>query len=175
MRILHVSPTYLPAVRYGGPIFAVHSLCRALALRGHDVEVFTTNIDGSGKSDVPTRVPVLLDGVQITYFSSTFLRRLSWAPTLAQSLKREISKFDLVHLQSVFLWPTWAAARLAREAHVPYLISPRGMLVKELIGRRSRLIKSAWLSLIEKNNVERASAVHVTSELEAAELERFKW
>src|SRR5262249_28482423 len=47
MRILHVVPSYLPAVRYGGPIFAVHGLCRALAARGHEVQVFTTNIDGA--------------------------------------------------------------------------------------------------------------------------------
>jgi glycosyltransferase involved in cell wall biosynthesis len=175
MRILHVTPTYLPAVRYGGPIFAIHGLCRALVSRGHDVEVFTTNIDGSEKSDVPIGVPILLDGVQIRYFSSTFLRRLSWAPALAHTLKEEIGRFDLLHLHSVFLWPTWAAARLARKAHVPYLISPRGMLVKELIGRRSRFVKSAWIGLIEKSNVERASAIHVTSDLEAAELQRFNW
>src|SRR5262249_2892122 len=69
MRILHVVPTYLPAVRYGGPIFAVHGLCRALARRGHHVEVFTTNVDGSGASPVPLGEPVDLDGVQIRYFS----------------------------------------------------------------------------------------------------------
>ena len=48
MRILHVVPSYLPAVRYGGPIFTVHGLCRALAARGHEVQVFTTNVDGPG-------------------------------------------------------------------------------------------------------------------------------
>ena len=36
MRILHVIPSYLPAVRYGGPIFAIHGLCKALAARGHE-------------------------------------------------------------------------------------------------------------------------------------------
>ncbi len=44
MRILHVVPSYLPAVRYGGPIFTVHGLCRALAAKGHELQVFTTNI-----------------------------------------------------------------------------------------------------------------------------------
>jgi glycosyltransferase involved in cell wall biosynthesis len=175
MRILHVVPTYLPAVRYGGPIFAVHGLCRALASRGHDIEVVTTNIDGSGKSEVPVGVPVWLDGVQVRYFSSNFLRRLSWAPSLARALKLEVSRFDVVHLHSVFVWPTWAAARLAKVANVPYLISPRGMLVKDLVRRRSRFVKAAWMTLIEKSNVERASGIHVTSELEAQELKRFKW
>jgi glycosyltransferase involved in cell wall biosynthesis len=175
MRILHVVPTYLPAVRYGGPIFAIHSLCRALVSRGHKVEVFTTNINGPENSAVPVGVPVTLDGIDVRYFSSGLLRRLSWAPSLKKALRREISGFDLVHLHSVFLWPTWAAARLARRSHVPYLISPRGMLVKELIERRSNLAKTAWINLIEKSNLEGASAIHVTSELERTELMRFKW
>src|SRR5207302_173516 len=81
----------------------------------------------------------------------------------------------LLHLHSVFLWPTWAAARAAKKAGVPYLISPRGMLVRELIERRSRLVKSAWINLIEKTNLENASAIHTTSELEAEELGRFGW
>jgi glycosyltransferase involved in cell wall biosynthesis len=49
------------------------------------------------------------------------------------------------------------------------------MLVKDLIERKNRLVKSAWLKLIEKSNLEQASAVHATSELEAQELQRFGW
>ena len=166
MRILHVVPSYLPAVRYGGPIFAVHGLCQALAARGHDVHVFTTNIDGPGVSSVPIAAPVNLDGVQVRYFSCPTLRRLYWSPTLGRALKEEIGTFDAVHLHSVFLWPTWAAARAARKAHVPYVLAPRGMLIKDLIGRRNRLAKSTWIHLIERSNVENATAVHLTSQLE---------
>src|SRR5262245_18790017 len=170
MRILHVVPSYLPAARYGGPIFAVHGLCRALATRGHQVEVFTTNVDGPSNSAVPLGVPVPLDGVTVRYFQSRILRRLYWSPSLRRVLAGETSSFDVVHLHSVFLWPTWAAARAASKAHVPYLISPHGMLVKDLIRRRSRYTKSAWIHLVEKFNLEHASALHVTSELELAEL-----
>src|SRR5665213_796124 len=131
MRILHVVPTYLPAVRYGGPIVSVHGLCRALVARGHEIAVVTTNVNGPENSAVPIGVPVYLNGVKISYFSSMFLRRLYWSPSMANALKRDIGNFDVVHLHSVFLWPTWVAARFARKANVPYLISPRGMLVKE--------------------------------------------
>jgi len=175
VRILHVVPTYLPAVRYGGPIFAVHGLCRALVDRGHEAEVVTTNVDGSGTSRVPLGVPVPVDQVSVRYFGSHILRRLSWAPSLAAALRAEIARFDVVHLHSVFLWPTWAAARLARQARVPHLISPRGMLFKDLIDRRSRLAKSAWIRLIERTNLEGASIIHATSDLEADELRRFEW
>jgi glycosyltransferase involved in cell wall biosynthesis len=175
MRILHVIPTYLPATRYGGPIFAVHSLCRALASRGHGVEVVTTNINGSGTSPVPIATRVDVDCVSVRYFASPFLSRLSFAPAMSRILRHEMPHFDIVHLHSVFLWPTWAAARLARRARVPYVISPRGMLVKDLIQRRNRLVKSAWIELIEKGNLERASAIHATSRVEVAELRRFGW
>jgi glycosyltransferase involved in cell wall biosynthesis len=165
----------LPAVRYGGPIFAIHGLCKALAARGHEVQVFTTNIDGPGNSPVPIGLPVNLEGVQVRYFPCPLLRRLYWAPALGRALDDEIGKFDAIHLHSVFLWPTWAAARAARGAGVPYVLSPRGMLVRDLISRRSWLAKSAWIHLIEKSNIERAAAVHLTSELEATEIKRFDW
>jgi glycosyltransferase involved in cell wall biosynthesis len=175
MRILHVVPSYLPAVRYGGPIFAVHGLCRALASRGHEVQVFTTNIDGPGVTSTPIATPVDLDGLQIRYFPCPLLRRLYWSPALGRALHQEVGKFDIVHLHSVFLWPTWAAARAARNAGIRYVLSPRGMLVKELIARRSRLAKSAWIHLIERWNVEQAAALHLTSQLEGTELECFGW
>jgi len=173
MRLLHVVPTYLPAVRYGGPIFAVHALCRALAARGHAVEVFTTSIDGPHNAPVPHDQPVMLDGVKIRYFASPVLRRLSWAPTLAHALRNEIASADVAHLHSVFLWPTWAAARLARRSQIPYVISPRGMLVEKLVRSRHRLLKSTWIGLIERTNLERAAAIHVTSAVEAAALAAF--
>jgi glycosyltransferase involved in cell wall biosynthesis len=175
MRILHVVPTYLPATRYGGPIVAVHSLCRALAARGHAVEVFTTSIDGPDDTAVPHDRPVMLDGVKVRYFASRRLRRLSYAPALMQSLRHDIAGADVVHLHSAFLWPTWRAARLSHRRRIPYVVSPRGMVVKKLIASRHRLLKSAWIALIERANLEQASAIHATSAIEAAEIKKFGW
>jgi len=125
MRILHVVPSYLPATRYGGPIYSVHGLCRALAGLGHEVHVVTTNVDGSGDSVVPLGDAITLDGVKVWYFHSRVLRRIYYSPEMMRHLKKQMPSFDLVHLHSVFLWPTWATARVARSAGVPYVLSPR--------------------------------------------------
>jgi len=175
MRILHVVPTYLPATRYGGPIYSVHGLCKALAALGEEVHVFTTNVDGESDSAVPLGSPVDLDGVKVWYFPSTRLRRLYYSPSMMAVLKDKMRGFDLVHLHSIYLWPTWAAARVAQAAGVPYVLSPRGMLVLDLVRRKSRWIKSAWLRLIEKKNIERAAAIHVTSDTEEADLGGFPY
>lgn len=175
MRILHVVPSYIPAYRYGGPIYSVHGLCKALASHGHEVHVFTTNVNGPHDSDVPLGTPVDIDRVKVWYFPSKHLRRLYYAPSLLKTLLLKLNTFDLVHLHSVFLWPTWAAARVARKGKTPYIISPRGMLVQHLIKRKSFLVKTAWIRLIEKNNIENAAAIHVTSQTEADELKRFRF
>ena len=175
MRLLHVVPTYLPAVRYGGPIRSVHALCRALAADGHDTHVFTTSVDGPGDSDVPLQHPVDREGVKVTYFPSERLRRLYWSPPMRRALAAAVGSFDVVHLHWVFLWPILAAARAARAHDVPYVISPRGMLVPELIRRKNRWIKSAWIALVERANLERAAAVHTTSSVEANHLSGFGW
>ena len=165
MRILHVVPTYLPATRYGGPIVSVHGLAKALARRGNEVDVFTTNVDGDGDSAVPLQTAVPLDGVNVHYFASTF-RRVYRSPGMRAALQASVGNYDVVHLHSVYLWPTFAAARLAQQRGIPYVISPRGMLVPELIARRNRLIKTVWLELIERRNFAHAAAVHFTSQQE---------
>src|SRR3954468_3967498 len=121
LKILHVVPTYYPAVRYGGPIRSVHGLAVALLRRGHDVHVYTTILDGPDDRDVPVDTPVILDGVTVRYFRVPCLRRLHWSPGLERRLQQSISEFDVVHLHSVFLWPTWAAARAAVRHGIPYI------------------------------------------------------
>jgi glycosyltransferase involved in cell wall biosynthesis len=165
VRLLHVVPTYLPAIRYGGPIYAVHGLCRALAARGHDVDVFTTNVDGDRDSDVPLGAPVDLDGVTVRYFSSNF-RRLYISPAMRAALAASISGYDAVHLHSVFLWPTYAAARAAARHGVPYLVSPRGMLVPELVARKSSIAKTLWIRTIERRTFANAASIHFTAQVE---------
>jgi glycosyltransferase involved in cell wall biosynthesis len=171
MRILHVVPTYLPARRYGGPIVAVHGLCKALAARGHEVDVYTTNVDGAQTLDVPVATPVSIDHVRVHYFPSTF-RRLYLSPAMRNAFTQNIANYDVVHIHAVYLWTGIAAARAAARARVPYVISPRGMLVPELIRRKSRVVKTLWLRLLERRGFARAAAIHFTSQLEHDEARR---
>ena len=169
MKILHVVPSYLPATRYGGPIVSVHQLCAALVRAGHQVDVATTNVDGPGDSAVELACRVDRDGVGVHYFPSRRLRRLYWSPPLKAWLRAQIGAYDLVHLHSVFLWPTLIASRLAAAADIPSVLSPRGMLVGDLIRARSRWLKTAWIALFERRNLARAAALHLTSEVELAD------
>jgi glycosyltransferase involved in cell wall biosynthesis len=175
MRVLHVVPTYIPAYRYGGPIYSVHGLCRALVNCGVETEVFTTNVDGPNDSDVPLDRPVDLGGVGVSYFPSRRLRRIYWSPRMNLALRERVAEFDVVHLHSVFLWPTLAAGRWALRRGIPYVVAPRGMLVHELFRRRGGLRKRLWVAAFERKTLECSAAVHVTSTLEEEELRAFSF
>jgi glycosyltransferase involved in cell wall biosynthesis len=170
LRILQVVPNYYPAVRYGGPIRSVHGLAAALARRGHDIHVYTTSLDGPAELDVPLDRPVDLDGVKVHYFRVPALRRLFWSPGLSRRLRQSVGGFDAVHVHAVYVFPPLAAARAAARCHVPYVLAPRGMLIREAINRKSRWIKTAWINCFERKSLERAAAIHVTAEMEATEL-----
>jgi glycosyltransferase involved in cell wall biosynthesis len=170
LRILQVVPTYFPAVRYGGPIRSVHSLGKSLAERGHEVHVFTSSMDGPQNLNVPLNTPVNMDGVIVHYFPARLFRRICWCPAMRTALEGGTASFDVLHLHSIFLWPTYAAARAAHAAGIPYLVSPRGMLGQEVIRRKSRLVKTAWIRLIEQRTLRQSAGIHVTAELEGTEV-----
>jgi glycosyltransferase involved in cell wall biosynthesis len=173
MRILHVVPSYYPAVNYGGPIYAIHQLCAAQVLLGLEVDVFTTNRNGPEVSNVPIGVPVNIDGVNVYYFPCMWLMRFwYYSFQMSKAFKRELRSYNFIHNHSIFLWPTFGAAYFARKFKIPYCISPRGSLVASLIEQKSRFRKLLYIALLEKKNLKDAQFVHTTSELEAVEIKR---
>ena len=137
------------------------------------MHVVTTSVDGTTDSAVPHGTAVDVDGVKVWYFKSPRFRRVYWAPDLRRHLRAHVHTFDLVHTHAIYLWPLWAAARSAHDAGVPYVVSPRGMLEKGLIEQKSAVLKAGLIAFIEKQTLERASAIHVTSAREADEAGAF--
>lgn len=172
MQILIYAPNYLPATRYGGPVRSSHGLAKALAARGHEVHVVTTNVDGPDVLDVPLATPVDIDGVTVRYFAITTPRRIYHSPGMGRAVDAEAGRFDIVHINGMFLWPGPRLARAAIAAGVPLIVSPRGMLVPELIAGRSTFAKRAWIRLHERRRLAAAAAIHVTSEEEAQGVRR---
>jgi len=179
MKILHVIPSFAPAWRYGGPIYAAQALTRELARQGHEVVVMTTNIDGPNVLDVPLGRPVLMDDVKVWYFPVERPRWWCFSRPLGRALQAQVKHFDLVDIHSIFLWPTTVAAFLCQRWGVPYVIKPSGALDptclnksydKKWVSLSSRAKKWFYFKTLGKVDLGRASAVHFMSqdEMEAA-------
>lgn len=167
MRVLIFAPNYLPATRYGGPVQSTHGLARGLVAQGHEVRVLTTDVDGPGRLDVPLDRPVDMDGVQVHYCPIAHPKRLYYSPAMARLARKYLPESDVVHVNGMFLWPGSYIARIARKLGKPVVISPRGMLMQEMVAGRSRLIKTLWIVLRDLAALRGATAIHVTSDGEA--------
>ncbi len=166
MKILHIVPSYWPAFERGGPIRSVHSLNKWFVKNGVDVTVYTTNIGLAGK--VETNKEVLVDGVKVWYFPLTW-RAWQYSSALHKQLKQTAKNFDLIHITSTFLSASTLGAYYAKRFGIPYVISPRGNLMKEPLKKKSPFKKRIYISLVEKKNLAGASAIHFTTEAEKRE------
>ena len=166
MKILHIIPTYYPAVRYGGPIKSEHELNKWLVKKGADVTVYTTNLDGKGVSNVPLGNKVVIDGVKVYYFPITF-RPWQYSFLLHRALAKNAINFDLIRITSVFLAASTLGAYYAKKFNKPYIISPRGSLMTETL-KKKFFKKKLYLKFIENRNL-KDTVIHFTTEMEKQE------
>lgn len=168
MKILHVVPSYYPAIQYGGPIESVHNLNKWLVAQGAEVTVYTTDADGPSRLLVPKGEAVDVDGVKVFYFPLSFPKRWFYSWALHRALRKNINHFDCIHETSVFLSTSWLVAKIARRNRVPYIISPRGSFMKEPL-KKGGFKKKIYIKIFEKKNLQEAAAIHFTIPLEERE------
>ncbi len=169
MKILHVVSSYWPAYEFGGPIQSVHLLNKFLAKKGADITVYTTNSGLRENREILLTKETDLDGVKVFYFPYYGYVHFTFSPSLFWALRKNVKNFDLVHITGVWNFPVFAAAFWARFYKKPYIISPRGSLMKEPLEKKRPLLKQIYLFLIAKRDFKKASAIHFTVEAEKEE------
>lgn len=166
MRILQVIPS-LNLVT-GGPPISSTAVSRALASAGHEVTIFTTMWPAANGAKPATSSRESPEGVKVMIFPSASLSGcigLPCSPTLVRSVRKRCHEFDAVLCHSLWNPIVTLAMHRLRQARIPYFLMPHGMLDPLVLGRHRRmkaLCALAW----ERENVESASAVIFSSELE---------
>jgi glycosyltransferase involved in cell wall biosynthesis len=157
MNILQVVPHYHPASRFGGPLKVAYGLSNALTELGHNVTVCTTNLaDEHNDLDVPIDSPVDVDDATVFYEPTIYSRYWGYSPKLKKRIEKEISNADLVLVHAHFQYANLIGAKIARQHKKPYVIFPHSSLTSHGISHKSGLLKKAYLSLLEKQNMRNA-------------------
>ena len=178
LKILHTIPTFWPALRWGGPILALTELTQEQVRQGHEVTVLTTDLDVDGRSNVPLRQPVMMQGVQVWYSPAIRSHGLDYASFTGQFLKANLHNFEVVHVHSLFSWTPTVSAFWALRRRIPYIVRPAGALgsmclakpyEKPLRAFVSRTKKWAYFRTLSRMVLDRASALHFCTEQERSE------
>ncbi len=171
MRVVHVTPYFAPAFRYGGPPRSVLGLCQGLQRAGVNVEVVTTTANGADELASSPPEGSEYEGVAVRYVPTSFPRRFFGA-RLRRPLTAALERADLCHVHGLWNVPEWTATRLARSNDRPYVVSPRGMLQLGSLGHHAWR-KRIGFQLLERGGLDGADLIHATSDAEAAALEPF--
>src|ERR1039457_3616041 len=174
MRILSVTQSYYPLQDRGGPAFKVRSIARLLTELGNRVTVLTADLGFSGATIASAGVMRHgqdwrsdLDGVEVIYLNTRArYRGLTVNPGVVNFCKRQLRKFDIVHIYGLYDTLGPAVAKYCRRFGIPYFVEPLGM-TRPI--DRAFLLKKVWRRLVN-GYLETANRMVVTSELEQSEL-----
>lgn len=168
MRVLHVIPGVAP--RYGGPSVAVVAMCRALARRGVECFIATTDADGEQRLEVPLGEATTYDGVPAIFFRREWSEAYKVSRPLARWLEAHVADFDLVEIHAIFSHSSLAAGRACRSRGVPYVVRPLGSLAPWSLARKAWRKRVLWRLGVARL-LQDAAAIHYTSTAEQQQAE----
>lgn len=168
LRVVHITPSFFPATRFGGPIVSTKRLCDELVARGEiELRVETTNTSGKRFRDKLSKEairPAPEMGYAINYCNKW--AGADWSPALLRSIASTVRDVDVVHLTGVYSWPTFPTLACCAVFDKPLVWSPRGAL-QVWAGSRRRRVKVIWNSLCSILLKRTRAVVHVTSQEES--------
>jgi len=171
MRVLHVTPYFAPAWVYGGPPRSVLGLCQGLQSAGVEIDVLTTTANGAEELP-PSRADAdRYGGIRVRYVRRS-RPRFYFAAPLGAPLQAMLDRVDICHVHGLWNAPEWIATRALRARGIPYVLSPRGMLLGGALAHHGWR-KRACYPVLEKASVTGAARLHATSADEARQLSRF--
>ncbi|WP_412467643.1 XrtY-associated glycosyltransferase XYAG1 [Pedobacter sp. KLB.chiD] len=195
MKVIHITASYKPAYIYGGPIQSVAKLCEALGkgavgdegLVVNNVQVLTTTANGTKELNVKIGIPILIDGVSVTYFKRQTKDHSHFSLGLLLELRKKILSYNrddsnngisklqppnaklIVHIHAWWNLVSILSCFVAKWYRIPVVLSPRGMLTAYTLGNRNSRSKKIIHAMLGKRLLKYCH-IHATSEQEKKDI-----
>lgn len=164
MKVLIVIPAI--GLVYGGTSKLVLELAQALGDRNLQIDVVTTDANGSTNLEVPLCNWQQEASYRIQYFPRWRLGEYKFSYPLTVWLFQHIRDYDLVHTISLFTYPVAIAHWLCQLYRIPYIVNPQGMLDPWALNYKG-IKKKAYYRLVERSILCKARLIQMLSQSEA--------
>ena len=164
MKILFIIPA-LGNV-YGGPSKSVVELVQALGSQGVDVDLVTTNANGANSLDVPLQSWIQKKHYRLQFFPYWAISDYKISFSLTKWLFQHVQNYDLVHTNAIFSYTLLPAYWACQRNHIPYIITPRGMLEPWALSYKAWK-KRFYYKFLEKPALDRANVIQMLASTEA--------
>jgi len=161
MIVLHL--TSFLRQEFGGPVTALVGLASAQAALG--MEVVVVAVENRVDSSLVARLREAGVKVSVQKGRSPY----GWSPATCEVLQDVVSSAAVVHIHGVWEHAQHLGAVVASEFGKPYIIRPCGMLDQWSL-QQQRLKKRIYLAWRLRRHLNRAAAIHCTSDSEESGL-----
>ena len=142
----------------GGPSKSVCDLACELALQGVEINITTKKSLNPYLKESPHK-----------HLTLNFIQNESFKQAIGNIFLKET--YHLLHGQGIWQKPIHDMAIYARSKHLPYIISPRGMLEPWALNFKKWKKKLA-LVLYQRKDIAKATCIHATGKMEATQLRK---
>lgn len=158
MNVIQVVPTISNLSE--GPSYSVPAMCEGLRANGVNVQLFATGTDGGRKFNFPTYV---FERKRFPIYA------LGRSPKMLSALRDACKTTDIVHTNSIWMFPNVYPSWAAHGTKCKVVIGPRGTVSKWALSR-SRLKKSVFGILYQYPAMRRADMFVATCNEEAHDI-----
>ena len=128
------------SANFGGPVSVVRFISKELAKR-HEVTVYTTAATSHRHDFIKSPIEVKKWGYRTVYFPRNLkFFGFNISKTMAEALKENIQKYDIVHLHSWRHFQDIIVHHYARRYNVPYVLQVHGSLPKNNTKKNLKII-----------------------------------
>lgn len=156
MRVTQIIP--ILGIHSGGPSRSLLDMTEGLRNSGIDATILTNNDLANPCISSEPWVHAIPYKARVFEYNRLF--------------KKEVERVesDLFHVHSIFRYPTTIAMRVAEKRGIPFIVSPRGSLLKAAMSSSSTWIKTVFNKMILFPDLKKAAALHATSREEMEDL-----
>ena len=171
MKIALVCPASFPATQFGGIVFLATDLAREISEMGHDVTIYTTDLDFSnGANKFNKQLPRIekFEKFTINRTHVWFSLKLFFVNT-TMSKEIEKDKPDIIHTIGLRSYQSIIAWRISKKLKIPLVVSDQGGLTTHPFLNESGLFLKILYKIQKifiKKIINHASAISAANEYE---------
>ena len=171
MNIALVCPASLPATQFGGIVFLAVDLAREISEMGHNVTIYTTDLDFSnGPNNFNKKLPRIekFEKFSINRTHTWFSLKLFFINT-SMSKEIENDKPDIIHTIGLRSFQSIIAWRVSKKLNIPLVVSDQGGLTTHpFLAESGFFLKTLYKiqDFFIRKIINDASAISVANEYE---------
>jgi len=171
MKISLTCPASLPASQFGGIMFLCVHIAKNLSGQGHDVTIYTTDLDFANNAKTFNRHLPRVDTIDKFTISRSHVWFSVYLFFVNPGMYRQMSKkkHDIIHAVGARSFQALIAALVSKRYHIPLIVSDQGGLTTHPDLREGGLVKKILIKLqnqMVKFVIKQATKIIVANEYE---------